>query len=291
MKFLTLFALLATALISQAKMKVATLNPMLSDLARQVGGAHIEVIDLMGPNGDPHTFQPTPSRLAKAKGAKLYIASGKKLEASLPKLRSIVAGKATVIEVGQKIPSLRISGSSAVYACCPKHSTGSLDPHWWQSIENWRRASTILEKEFSKVDPANASTYKARSSNYRKQLSNLKSWGKKQISTIPRSQRNLATAHAAFGYFCKEFGFKSIPIQGLNKEQSASPQYIQEAIGVIKKNRVKAIFPEKGANTKSLQTISKATGAKIAEPLYADSATSIVEMFQHNINTIVKNLK
>lgn len=291
MKCITLFILLATALLGQAKMKVATLNPMLADLAKQVGGAHVEVIDLMGPNGDPHTFQPSPSRLAKAKGAKLYLASGKNLEPSLGKIKSIVAGKATVIEVGRKIPSLKISGDSAIYACCPKHSVGALDPHWWHSIENWRRASTIVEKEFAKADPANAASYKAQSAHYRKQLSGLKSWSKKQIAQIPRSQRNLTTAHAAFGYFCKEFGFKSIPVQGLSKEQSATPQYIQTASSIIKKNKIKAIFPEKGANKKTLQAISKSTGAKIAEPLYADSATSIVGMFQHNINTIVKNLK
>ncbi|MFC5051345.1 metal ABC transporter solute-binding protein, Zn/Mn family [Rubritalea spongiae] len=291
MKLFTLFALLASTLVCQAKMKVATLNPLLADLARQVGGAHVEVIDLMGVNGDPHTFQPSPSRLAKAKGAKIYLASGKDLEPSLNKLKSILAGKATVVEVGRNIPSITISGDSSVYVCCPRHSVGALDPHWWQSVENWRRAASIVEKEFSKVDPANAASYKAHSNNYRKELSGLKSWGKKQIASIPRSQRNLATAHAAFGYFCKEFGFKSIPIQGLNKEQSASPQYVQEAIAIIRDNKVKAIFPENGANTKSLQTISKATGAKIADHLYADSANSIIGMFQHNITTIVNNLK
>ncbi|MGJ8671897.1 metal ABC transporter substrate-binding protein [Rubritalea sp.] len=291
MKLLSLLTLIATALVSQAELKVATLNPLLADLARHVGGPQVEVVDLLGPNGDPHTFQPSPSKLASAKGAKIYLASGKDLEPALPKLKSILAGKAIIVEVGRDIPSLRISGSSAVYACCPKHSVGALDPHWWQSIENWRRASSIVEKEFSKADPANAATYKENSKKYRKELSDLKSWSKKQISTIPRNQRNLATAHAAFGYFCKEFGFKSIPIQGLNKEQSASPQYVAEAIEVIKKNHVKALFPEKGANTKSLQTISKATGAKIAGPLYADSANSIIGMFQYNIETIVKYLR
>jgi zinc/manganese transport system substrate-binding protein len=291
MKLLTLFTLLATAFVCQAKMKVAALNPLLADLARQVGGDKVTVVDLMGTNADPHTFSPSASKLASVSDAKIYLASGKNLEPYLSKLKSIVAGKATVLEVGRNIPSLRISGDSAVYACCPRHSAGTLDPHWWHSVENWRRAAVTVSKEFSKVDPANAATYKARANSYRKQLSDLKSWSKKQIATIPRSQRNLATAHAAFGYFCKEYGFKSIPIQGLNKEQSATPKYVAEAVDVIKKNRVKAIFPEKGANTKTLKSISNATGAKIAAPLYADSATSIVGMFQHNINTIVNNLK
>ncbi|MFD2158851.1 metal ABC transporter substrate-binding protein [Rubritalea tangerina] len=291
MKILSLLLLIVSAMLCSAKTKVATLSPLLADLARQVGGEHVTVIDLMGPNGDPHTFRPTPSKLTKAQGATLYLAFGKNLEPFLPKLKSIVGNKAMVLEVGRDVPSLRISGKSAVYACCPKHVVGALDPHWWHSIEAWRRATTSVEKALSKIDPANAASYKSRSSAYRRQLSGLKSWAKKEIASIPRSQRHLATAHAAFGYFCKEFGFKSIPVQGLNKEQSASPQYISEAIATIKKNKVKAIFPEKGANTKSLKTISQSTGVKIAPALYADTANSIIGMFQHNVTTIKNALK
>lgn len=291
MKILIPLFLLATLLVGHAKTKVATLSPLLADLATQIGGEHLTVIDLMGPNGDPHTFRPTPKQLAAAQEAQLYLALGKGLEPFLPKLKSIVGGKAEILEVGQKVPSLQISKDSSIYACCPKHSVGAIDPHWWHSIDAWRRASTSVEKSLSKIDPANAATYKARSNAYRRKLSDLKSWAKKEIATIPRDQRNLATAHAAFGYYCKEFKFKSIPIQGLNKEQSASPQYIAEAIAMLKQKNVKAIFPEKGANSKGLKTISKSTGAKIAPALYADNASSIIGMFQHNIKTIKNALK
>ncbi len=291
MKLLISLIVLATVLHCSAQTKVATLSPLLADLAKQIGGDKVTVVDLMGSNGDPHTFQPTPNKLVKAQGSVLYLASGKNLEPFLPKLKSIVGSKARVLEVGLKIPSLRVSGDSSIYACCPQHTQGSIDPHWWHSIENWRRASSIVEKALIEIDPANTSTYKARTKAYRSQLSGVKSWAKKEIATIPRSQRNLATAHAAFGYFCKEFGFKSIPVQGLNKEQSATPQYVAEAIETVKKNHVKAIFPEKGANSKGLQTIAKSTGAKMAPALYADYANSIVGMFQHNVTTITKALK
>lgn len=291
MKVYILLSLLLTAICCEAKMKVTALTPLLADLARQVGGEHVTVVDLMGSNGDPHTFSPTPSKLSKAQGSAIYLASGKNLESYLPKLKSIVGSEAKVVEVGRKIPSLLISGNNAIYACCPKHSVGSLDPHWWHSIENWRRAATVVEKEFAAKDPANAAYYKARSNSYRKQLSNTKSWAKKQIATIPRNHRVLATSHAAFGYFCKEFGFKSIPVQGLNKEQSATPSYIQEAISKINEHKVKAVFPEKSANSKGLQTIAKSTGAKIGPTLYADTAPSIIGMFRSNVTNITKTLK
>ncbi|GAA5495426.1 manganese-binding lipoprotein MntA [Rubritalea halochordaticola] len=291
MKIITILCMLIVAPCAFAKMKVATLSPLLADLARQVGGDQVEVVDLMGPNGDPHTFRPSPSALQEANGAKIYLVNGKNLEPFLPNLKSIVGNKATILEVGRKIPSLTISSEGSLYACCPKHSHGALDPHWWQSIDNWRRATSIVADEFAELDPSNKDHYKANAKAYRSQLSSTKTWAKKQIAGIPRDQRHLATAHAAYGYFCKEFGFKSIPVQGLNKEQSATPQYVAEAVATIRSNKVKAIFPEKMANTKSIQSIAKESGAKVGDSLYADSHNSIIGMFQHNVNSIVKALR
>jgi len=291
MKSLTFLTLILLTSLVTAKLKVATLSPLLADLATQVGGSDVTVIDLMGRNGDPHTFRPSPKDLKRAQGATIYLANGKNLEPFLPNLKSILGNSANVIEVGKKIPSLTISSKNSLYACCPKHIQGAIDPHWWQSIENWRRATNIVADAFAKADPANKSNYKARASPYRSQLSGLKSWSKKQISVIPRDQRHLATAHAAYGYFCKEFGFKSIPVQGLNKEQSATSQYIAEAVNTIREKRVKAIFPEKLANSKGIKTIAKESGVKIGGELYADTHHSIIGMFQHNVQTITKALR
>jgi len=52
--------------LNAAELKVATLHPLLGDLARKVGGANVEVVDLIGPNGDPHHFEPTPADLQRA---------------------------------------------------------------------------------------------------------------------------------------------------------------------------------------------------------------------------------
>jgi zinc/manganese transport system substrate-binding protein len=280
--FLTLFA--------HGKVKIATLSPLLADLANQVGGDYVEVIDLIGITGNPHSFNPTTQVLKKASGATLYLASGKNLEPYLPKLQSLVGNSATILEVGKNIRSLEISNKSAAYACCPNHSHGILDPHWWQSIENWRRAASILETQLIQLDPQNKAHYKARTKAYRAQLHQLNAWAKTQIATIPKSNRTLATAHAAFGYFCHDFSFKSIPLRGLNSEQAASPQYINLAVSTLKEKNARAIFPDESSNPKALETVSKTSGIKLAPKIFADSHASIIGMFKHNITTITTAL-
>jgi len=287
-----LIALSAVTLSAQTtKVKVATLSPLLADLARQIGGDKVIVVDLIGSHGNPHTFNPTSKTLQKAAGAKLYLASGKNLEPYLPKLKSLLGNSAEVLEMGKKIRSIHIKGGSSIYACCPNHSSGVMDPHWWHSLDNWQKASKELEAKLSKLDPANKDYYKQKSKAYRARLSGVKAWAKKEISSIPKANRQLVTAHAAFGYFCKEYGFQSIPLNGLNSEQSVTPQYLAEAIGIIKSKQVKAIFPDESSNPKALKTAANAAGVKLAGKLYADSHSSIEGMFAHNVRAIVKGLK
>jgi len=290
---LTLILSLSALLMitGQAKVKVATLSPLLADLARQIGGDKVTVIDLIGTTGNPHSFQPTTKELKKAAGAQLYLATGKGMEPYLPKLKSLVGDSATVLEVGKNIRSIEISAKSGIYACCPNHSHGVIDPHWWHSLENWRKASSTLADHLTEIDPANKAYYKATSKAYRAKLSETHSWAKTQIAAIPKEARMLATAHAAFGYFCKDYKFKSIPLRGLNSEQASSPQYLSEAIAKLQEANVKAIFPDESSNPKALQTVSKASGIQLTTKIYADSHPSIIGMFTHNVSTITAALK
>jgi len=290
MKLLTFFLILLFFGNAFAQTKVASLHPLLTDIAKQVGGEHVEVIDLLKGASDIHSFSPSAGTLKKANGAVMYLAAGKGMESYLPKLKQIVGGSVEVIEVGKSINSIVIDEDSAHFACCPHHSHGAIDPHWWHSVPNIKKAAKVIAAEFSKMDAANKSVYKENYSNYKKQLDNLDSWVRKEISKIPRSDRYLATSHAAFAYFCKEYGFKSIPVQGVNAESEVTATYLAEASKVLKEKNVKVVFTEAGNNPKELKTIATSSGAKVVGSLYTDSNDSVIGMFQHNVTLIVKNL-
>ncbi len=288
-------ALLLWSATASAQLKVASLHPLIGDLARQVGGDKVVVVDLMKPGADAHHFEPSTKDLGAAKGVKLVLASGKKLESYLPKVADTFAGTAKIVEVGRPIPSIKIEAGSDVYMCCPAHAAGGIDPHWWHSAENMRRAVRLLADEFAQVDPANAETYKTNADAASKRFAELKAWAQQQISVIPKADRKLVTAHASFGYFCKEFGFKTIPLLGISKEDEASLKYISEAIKLIKDNRIRAVFPEDQANPKVISEIVRETGVTIGKPLVADgtspTAHTFETMLRHNVEAIVSALK
>ncbi len=272
-----------------AELKIAVLHPLLGDIARKIGGDQVQVIDLIGPNGDPHHFEPKPEDLKQAEGATIYLVAGMGLEGYLPKLKAIIVNKATLIEVGATLPALEGACDHEEHETAHEHE---LDPHWWHSIDLFRRATSVVADAFVAASPENTELFRKNAATYRSELDELERWSKREISKIPRDKRQLATAHAAFNYFCKDFGFTARPVQGLNREQMPDPKQLATLIGELEKNHVAAIFPEKESNPKILQTLTHDTGIRLAEPLIADGVgvKSYEEMYRHNVDAIVKAL-
>jgi zinc/manganese transport system substrate-binding protein len=293
MRLIALLTGLLSLPLAAAELKVASLHPLIGDLAKQVGGERVEVVDLIGKNGDPHHFEPVATDLQKAGDAKLYLASGMGLESYMDSLRGIVGAKAEIIEIGKDLPSIEGECDHEGHDHGHDHEhEHEIDPHWWHSIDLFRRATTITADAFAKADPAGADTYAKNAAAYRARLDELERWTRKEIARIPRDKRHLATAHAAFGYFCKDHGFEPVPVQGMNREQMPDPKKLAALVAELKEHQVGAIFPEKESNPKILEALTKDTGIKLGQPLIADGSTaeSYEAMMRHNVAAIVAGL-
>ena len=287
------FGLLAAGLVAAEPMQVAALHPLLADIGRQVGGERVRVIDMVGEGGDPHRYEPRPADLKKMRSSVLILAGGKNLEPYLDRLKAALPG-VPVAELGRTIPSLTV-GKDAVYTCCPHHAHSTLDPHWWHGIENMRRAVRVLAKEFTALDPAGKSIYESNAAGYGERLAELKKWARGELAKVPRGQRKLVTAHNAFGYFAKEFGFEVIAIDGLTHEQNTTPRDRARTIESVKQSGVRAVFPELGSPRKPLEAIAAATGTRIGRPLIADGNgtggdAGFEGMIRHNVTAITEAL-
>lgn len=289
----SLMWLLGAVLAVAEPMQVSALHPLMADLARQVGGERVRVFDLVGEGNNPHRYEPRPADLKQMQASALVLAGGKHLEPYLDRLKSTLSG-VTVVEVGRTIPSLTV-GKDAVYTCCPSHAAGTLDPHWWHGIDNTRRAARVVAQAFAEKDPGGKDYYMGNAASYGQRLDALKKWAKSELGKVPRGQRKLVTAHNAFGYFAKEFGFEVIAVAGLTKEQNTTPQEQAKTIESVKQSGVRAVFPELGAGRKALDAIAAATGTRVGTPLIADGNGTGAEagfeaMIRHNVNAITRAL-
>ena len=272
-----------------AELKVASLHPLISDLLRQVGGEKVEVVDLISANGDPHSFEPQAADLVAAEGAPLYFVSGMGLEGYLPKLKGILAGKARIVEVGATLPSLE---GACDHEGHDHNHAHVVDPHWWHSVDLFRRAAGVVANELSAASPENKAVFESNAAEYRAKLDDLEKWVKRELVRIPKDKRKLATAHDAFQYFCEAYGLESYSVQGMNRERMPDAAKLAELIATLKKERVAAVFPEKESNPKMLQSLTKDTGIKLGNELVADGRgiSSYEKMVRGNVSAIVEAL-
>ena len=209
---LALFLILATAHTGRGALNIVTLHPYLQDLAQEIGGTQVQVINLVPIGGDPHDYNLTPKDLVHIANANLVLAMGKNLESYLKKIQDNMSPDSILLEVGKPIPSCHIEPGGSVFTCCPAHSQGAVDPHWWHSISGMRRAVRYTAQTISTLDPQHEALYQSNAKTYRAALDELYEWATLQLSQIPKKNRTLTTTHASFGYFCEEFGFQSDPV-------------------------------------------------------------------------------
>lgn len=279
---------------ASAKLKVASLHPIATDWLQQIGGDEVTVFVIAehGNSFDPHRFKPTGDKIRQLEDSDLIFAMGKKLETYLDELRDSMGPDQQIIEIGRTIPSQKVD-ADPIYACCPTHALGSIDPHWWHNVRYAERASRVVTHALAKADPANQALYHQRGQVVARELRKLHLWVKSELATIPSEQRILVTAHAAFAYLCKEYGFRAHYVQGLNREGEIPAKQLAETVRDLRKQKIRAIFPEENANPKVLAQIAAEVGCGFGQPLDAPGAAhdSYTVMIEQNITNIVNALR
>jgi zinc/manganese transport system substrate-binding protein len=271
---------------ANAELKVASLSTITTEIASNVGGAVVRVAPLIRPGIDPHDFQPSPRDVREIELADLVLLTGKGMEGYLTKLEEAVGNKAKFVDLGAEIPTLTLEEDGRIVE----------DPHWWHSIANMKKATSVIRRHFAEADPANKALYAENAAVYLAKLTDLEKWTRQEIAKLPRDKRKLVTSHDALQYFAQEYGFKVYAIEGVSTEDQPSSKKVVVLINTIRDQQVKAVFFESIANPKVIAQITKETGAKIGGELFVDGlgekeASTYSGMMRHNIQTIVENLK
>jgi zinc/manganese transport system substrate-binding protein len=292
----SIVCMLLIACWAQAEvLRVASFHPLAGDLARQVGGEHVAIVEVMKAGQDPHLFMPSPSDLQAVEGVRLLLVMGKGLEQYLDSLRDALRPGQEIFEIGRMIPSLRMEDDMALFACCPAHALSSIDPHWWHSPRNMKRAARLLADTFAAAVPEHAGVFRSRAGEYGRSMDALDRWARTELNQIPVSRRRLVTAHAAFNYLCSEYRIRATPVLGLSSLEQPRPGQVRHVIDTIRRERIAAIFPEKTANPEVMAAIAKEAGVRLGRPLKGDtpdpSDPTFEAMFRHNVTSIVDALR
>ena len=271
--------------VSEQRVKIVATFSILADFVRQIGGDHVEVIDLVGPNGDAHVYQTKPLDVRHLREAKLVVINGLGLEGWVERLIAASGVKPRLVIASQGANLIPLKGSTS-----PGNAKGRFDPHAWQDIANARLYVSAISAALIEADPGSRPLYETSSKAYLDQLTGLEAEVLAAIASIPVERRRVITTHDAFGYFAKAYGLAFIAPQGVSTDAEANAQDVSRIIRQIKAEKIPAVFLENISDDRLIGRIAKESGAKIGGKVFSDAlseakgpAGTYIDMMRNNI--------
>lgn len=279
-----LASIMAFAPMASAKtLKVVASFTVLADVVHEIGGSNVNVRSLVGPNGDPHEFEPSPDDAKALKESDVVFVSGEGLEGWMDRLitASGYTGKPVTVSKGIKTRRMEEDGKTVT------------DPHVWNSPVNVLIWVNNIEKALAAADPEDSERFRANAENYRKKLVALDAYAHSKLDIVPEAKRKVLTSHDAFGYFGREYKVRFLSPVGLSTETEASAADVAKLIDQIKAEGVKVYFFENSNDAKLVNQIAGATGAKAGGELYVEAlsdkngpASTYLTMFRYNVDQV-----
>jgi manganese/zinc/iron transport system substrate-binding protein len=265
---------------------------MITDITQVVGGGHVKVRGLMGPGVDPHLYKASAGDVALLSGADLIFYNGLHLEGKMSEIFEQMKKRGiNTVAVTDSIDRSLLE--------TPPQFEGNYDPHVWFDVTMWMKAVETVRDTLISTDPGNAVEYRANTEAYLTELSALNEYVQSKANLLPEDMRVLITAHDAFSYFGRRYGFEVRGLQGISTVSEAGTQDVQNLAAFIVERRIPAIFVESSVPPKFIEAVQAAVEAKgfdvkVGGSLYSDAMGNpgtpdgtYIGMVRHNIDTIV----
>ena len=211
---------------------VATIFPQY-DFARVIVGDKADVILLLPPGVESHTYQPTSSEVIAVENADLFIYSGESLE---PWAKNFQTNNA--LDISQNVPR-------------------EDDPHIWTNPNNAKIMIDNILRELCVIDPENADYYLENAAEYKQQLAALD----ERFSQIPKGKIIFAGENPMH-YFLEQYDFPhDAAIDSCNGESEPAAKAVARIISDINEQGISAIFYTELSSPSLADAITRETGA------------------------------
>ncbi|MET0199472.1 zinc ABC transporter substrate-binding protein [Rhodococcus sp. RS1C4] len=267
---------------------VVTTN-ILGDITSSIVGDQADVLVLMPPNSDPHSFEISAAEAARVESADLLIANGLGLEEGVAKTIDAARANGTdILEVGPGVdPIDYVSGQSS----------GAADPHIWTDPERMRTAVGLIKDAVT--ESLDGVDVEAAAQDYDAQLVELD--GRMQERFAPIVNRKLVTNHHVFGYLADRYDFEVIGAVIPSGTTLASPSAsdLSDLAGTVRDAGVPTIFVDSSQPDRLAQVMASEAGVDVdVVKLFTESlgdensdAPTYLDMMDFNSTAIAAGLR
>ena len=244
--------LFAAAPAAAQPVRVVAAESVYGDLARQIGGAFVEVKSLLtNPDQDPHLFEASPATARAVADAQVLIANGAGYDSWVDKLAAASPAKARAeIDVG------RLVGAKP-----------GANPHLWYSLPAMTAAARATADALAAADPAHAPDFAANAEAFEKSLKGVE----ESLASLKARYAHVAIAASepVFGYAAEAAGLdvreQSFALSVMN-DAEPSPSDVARFEDDLKGRKVRALIYNAQASEPAVErlvALAKASGVPV----------------------------
>jgi manganese/zinc/iron transport system substrate-binding protein len=292
---LVAFIFIASSQSARAdKPVVITTIAQIADVVSHIVGDKMEVDSLMGEGVDPHTYRMNRYDVAALTKADIVLYNGLYLEAQMEDALERMATKKPVVPLAETINKSLLLTS--------QDYENKNDPHVWMDVRKWMAVTSQALNVIKEYDPANADFYEKNAADYLIRLEQLNGYVETVLATVPANERVVISAHDAFNYFGKAYGFEVVGIQGLSTASEAGLKKIENLVDLIVTRKIRAVFVESSVADRNVKALIEGAEARghtitIGGTLFSDAMGpagtyegTYIGMLDHNATVISRAL-
>lgn len=277
------------------------------DFARQLVGDKAEVVMLIDPGTESHTYEPTPKDIMTIRQCDVFIYGGGESDTWVETILDSIDSETQIvrmIEAVELFEAEEVEGMESEHT--HEHSEGDnhvhgyeYDEHVWTSPRNAVKIAKVICDSLCIADAENQSFYRQNFENYSEQLNQLDT---KFEELISKSARDYIIVGDRFPlrYFTERYSldyYAAFP--GCSAQVEANPVTIAFLSDKVKEENVPVVFKVDLSKGEVASTISEQTGCQV-ETLYSCHVISAkdfkndetyISLMERNLHALEKALK
>lgn len=276
-----------------AVLHVVSSIPTLGSLAKEVGGARIEVESLAKGYQDPHFVEAKPSLMLVLNRADLLLHVGLELEIGwLPPLvlgsrnPKIQPGELGNLDCSRSIPVLDVPTTKLDRSMGDIHPQGN--PHYWLPPANAKIIAREIAERLQELDPDGRAEYGKNLAAFNKRVdAKAREWAP---MTVKLKGVKVATYHKSWSYVSQWLGLQEVGYVEPKPGIPPDPQHLARLITVMKQEGAKLLMMENFYNKSVATLVAEKAGAKLITLPTDVGATPEIKDWFSLVETVLKAL-
>ena len=272
-----------------------TLHPYYS-WVKNIVGNKAEVIPIIPPNTDPHSYQPTAKDMAVLNKINVLVVNNLGHDEFIkPMLKAVNRKDLVIIDTSKGLPLIPVERHVFAFEKDSANNKVAYNSHTYISITGSIQQIQGIARKLPELCPQEAQYFRKNSRTYTRKLRKMLSRALQQLENVDTTGLRIATVHDGYAYLFQELGVEVAAVVQPRHGIEPTPRQLEDTIRRIKRAGVNILFAELDYRKKYVDIIYKETGCRIFSLSHISNGPYSADFFERcmkkNLDTIVEALK